>query len=837
VRSSPLRLRVWIPLALAAGCATTERLHREGIDAFQQGAYEEAIRSLEEAARRDPANLQHLLDLRLAREAGVQRLLAAADAARAGGDSEKATRTYRRVLTIEPLNDRARHGREAVDADRPRHLERTAKAHQLLVAKKLDAAEAEVRAVLSEDPDFAAANALQSRIDQARGPAAAVRRLKAREDRPVTLQFRDAPTKMVFEALSRQTGVNFVFDKDVRSDGKTTIFVDQVPVEQAIELILAQNQLGRQVLSENTVLIYPDTPAKQKDYQDQIVHTFYLTNAAPKDAETMLKTVLGTKTLFVDERSSTLVMRDTPEHVRMAEKLVASLDVPEPEVIMEVEVLEITHSLAQQLGINYPGNVAFSPTKPPNSAASGVAGLVLSDLGKQSADTIAVSNLGVSVDISKMVGVTNVLSSPRIRARNKEKAKILVGNRLPVVTSGTSATTGGSFSTSNVQYIDVGLTLEVQPAIHNDGNVAIKIGLEVSSIIKQITVPIGNGATTLAYQIGTRNASTVLQLRDGETQVLAGLIQDNDQRNSTHIPGLGDIPILGRLFGSSGKNRDKSEIVLSITPRVVRAQPRPSSETTEFWFGSESQARSAPLGGGAPPPSPGAPPYDEEVVPGGGPLGAAGKLPPAPGGPRSVPARIDAATAPPPPPPHQEAAGAAAPDSTTAAPETKGTPSDAKVAAPDPTSVASKPAERADASVAPAVQGAGPRVSIEGPGMAKVGDEIGVSVKLASTSALGRIRTQVAFDPSALQLVTAEPGDLASSGAPKVETKPGRVQLELAGAEGAPVRGGGSLIRLRLRAIAARPAVTVATQVVLIGESGVAVAATQATPLQIAVSR
>ena len=537
----------------------------------------------------------------------------------------------------------------------------------------------------------------------------------------------------------------------------------------------------------------------------------------------LLKTVLGTKTLFVDEHSSTLVMRDTPEHVRMAEKLVASLDVPEPEVIMEVEVLEITHSLLEQLGINYPSNVSFSLTKPPNSEGAGTTGLVLGDIAKQNKNTISVSSLGVSVDLLKQVGVTNVLSSPRIRARNREKAKILVGNRLPVVTSGTSATVGGAFSTSNVQYIDAGLTLEVQPTIHNDGNVAIKISLEVSSIIKQISVPIGNGGTTLAYEIGTRNASTLLELKDGETQVLAGLIQDTDQRNSSHIPGLGDLPILGRLFGSNGTTRDKNEIVLSITPRLIRTQPRPSSETTEFWYGTESQTRSGPFASGAAAGSAPAGSGAVPVVPGGVSFGAGsavGNAPAAPvsSGPRAVPSRIDAAAR---KPPAADAAAAAPPD--------------AKAAA-------SKPADTAAADATAVAQGAAadsrPQVTIEGPETAKVGDEVSVSVKLASTSPLGRIRTQVGFDASALQLVSAEPGDLAPSGeTPKVETKPGGVQLELAGSEGAPVSGGGTLLNLRFRVVAARPAIAIATQVVLVGEDGVAVAATQATPLKIAVAR
>ena len=815
------RLCVLLLSALIAGCAT-ERLRRESVKAFEQGAYEEAIANLEEAVRNDPSNLELRLELRLRLEAAVQQLITAADRARANGDRESAATSYRRVLTLEPGNDRALRGLKGVQADR-RHAERTAKAEQLFAAKQIDAAELEVHAVLAEDPGFAAATALLSRIELARGPTSAVLRLKTRDERPVSLQFRDAPTKMVFEALARQTGLNFIFDKDVKSEGKTTIFVNQVPVEQAIDLILAQNQLGRQVLSENIALIYPNTAAKQKEYRDEIVHTFYLTNAAPKDAESLLKTVLGTKTLFVDEHSSTLVMRDTPEHVRMAEKLVASLDVPEPEVIMEVEVLEITHSLLEQLGINYPSNVSFSLTKPPNSDGAGTTGLVLGDIAKQNKNTISVSSLGVSVDLLKQVGVTNVLSSPRIRARNREKAKILVGNRLPVVTSGTSATVGGAFSTSNVQYIDAGLTLEVQPTIHNDGNVAIKISLEVSSIIKQISVPIGNGGTTLAYEIGTRNASTLLELKDGETQVLAGLIQDTDQRNSSHIPGLGDLPILGRLFGSNGTTRDKNEIVLSITPRLIRTQPRPSSETTEFWYGTESQTRSGPFASGAAAGSAPAGSGAVPVVPGGVSFGAGsavGNAPAAPvsSGPRAVPSRIEAAAR---KPPAADAAAAAPPD--------------AKAAA-------SKPADTAAADATAVAQGAAadsrPQVTIEGPETAKVGDEVSVSVKLASTSPLGRIRTQVGFDASALQLVSAEPGDLAPSGeTPKVETKPGGVQLELAGSEGAPVSGGGTLLNLRFRVVAARPAIAIATQVVLVGEDGVAVAATQATPLKIAVAR
>jgi general secretion pathway protein D len=766
-----------------ASCAPG-RLRREGDLAFAQGAYEESLSLLERAVQENPDSLELRLQLLSRREGAVRELNAAADRARGGGDFDAASSRYRRVLAIDAHNDRAARGLAAVAADR-RHAEAVLKAEKLLAAKQPDAAHAELRAVLLEDPAFAPALVLQARLDQSKGAPPAIYRLKSRDDRPVTLQFRDAPLKLVFEALARQTNLNFIFDKDVKVDAKTTIFVTSVPVEQAIDLLLAQNQLARVVLSENVALVYPNTPAKQKDYRDEIVHSFTLSNAAAKDAEAMLKAVIGVKTLYVDERSNTVVMRDTAEHVRMAEKLMATLDVPTPEVLMEVEVLEISHSTAEKLGITYPASATLALGKPAASTiltGSTGSGLVLSDLGKQSADSVSVSSLGISIDALKTLGATNVLSSPRIRTRNKEKAKILVGNRYPVVTSGTSATAGGAFSTSNVQYVEVGLTLEVQPTIHADGSVALKLSLEVSSILNKVNVPIGNGASTLAYEIGTRNTSTVLELKDGETQVLAGIIQDTEQRSKTAIPLLGELPVIGRLFGSTSDSRDKNEIVLSVTPRVVRSQTRPLAENLEFWYGSESQLRSEPF---APAASSTSSPAGAAAGTGSVSIasgGASEKTPPRPPtGPRAVPARIEASTGEP-----------------------------------------AAPAEAGDDK---------PRVTIDGPESAKVGEEISVTVRLTSGTAVGRVRTQVAFDPTVLQLVSADAGDIGSDA--KVDTKAGGVQVDTT-TDGAL---SGSLVTLRLRVAAVRAAASVQTQVVLVGEDGAAHAATQATPLKIATTQ
>jgi len=817
VKSLAIRTLTLVCVVFLAGCAA-DSLHREGVKAFEHGDYETGVAKLGDAVRRDPNNLIYRMDLLSRTEKSVQTLLSQADVARAKGDTDTVEQTYRRILRIDPSNPRAKTGMAQVAADLA-HTDRVARAQKLFDKKDMDGAEIELRAVLEEDAGFVPAQTLLAKLQSTRGPVSAVPVLKTKDSRAVTLQFRDAQTKMVFEVLARQTGLNFIFDKDVKSDGKTTIFVTGVPVESAIDLILAQNQLAKQILADNMVLIYPATPTKQKEYQEEIVHSFYLANAAVKDVENLLKTVLGSKTLFVDERANLVVMRDTPEHIRMAEKLVSSIDVAEPEVILEVEVLEAANTLLDQLGIRYPSAATFTPNPLPTSAAttgttvttstSGTSMHIADYLG-QNKNSITVSQLSAGVDLLKTTGQTNVLSSPRIRAKNKEKAKIMIGDRVPVVTSGASATSGGTYSTSSVQYLEVGLNLDVTPTIHLDGNVQIKMGLEVSSIVKEFDVATGSGGQTHVYQIGTRNATTTLELKDGETQILAGLITDSDQKSSSHIPGLGDLPILGRLFGSDGTNRSKSEIILSITPHIIRAQTRPTVDATEFWYGTEAQTRSAPFSNLHSTDAPANAGTSSAAAAGGvSIMTTPTPTPIANTAPRAVPQRIDAGVAMQPP------ASAAGSD---AAPASGDAAKSAEPAAKD-----AAPAEPKAASDGKA------HVTLDGPTIAKVGDEISVAVRLDGATGVGKARTQLRFDPTALQVVSADAGDVAPDG--KVDVRSGGIQMDSSGTQ---VGASGSLLNVRFKVMTARPTITVATQVVLMGEDGGALAATQATPLAIA---
>ncbi len=438
--------------------------------------------------------------------------------------------------------------------------------------------------MLSENPTNAEAAALKRQLEESQTKEQMVElTLRTAQKKPISLEFRDANLKIVFEALARSTGVNFILDKDVRPDLRTTVFLRHASLEDAIELILETNRLQKKVLNRNTILIYPNTPEKLKDYQELVVKGFYLANADVKQTQAMIKGMLKTKDTFIDEKLNLLVMRDTPEAIRLAEKLVAMHDLYEPEVMLEVEVLEVKRTRLLELGIQWPNQLTLTPL-----AVGGGASGKLSDLRGLNADRLGAVLPGTTVNLRREIGDANILANPRIRARNREKAKIMIGDKVPVSTSTTTST--GVISES-VQYLDVGIKLDVEPNIYLQDEVAIKMGLEVSSIVNQVRTPGGS----LAYQIGSRSVSTVLRLKDGETQVLAGLISDEDRTGANRVPGLGDIPLLGRLFSSQKDDRQKTEIVLSITPHLIRNINRPDAALSEFWSGTETSLRTQPL--------------------------------------------------------------------------------------------------------------------------------------------------------------------------------------------------------------------------------------------------
>jgi general secretion pathway protein D len=372
--------------------------------------------------------------------------------------------------------------------------------------------------------------------------------------------------------------------------------------------------------------------------------------------------------------------------------------------------------------------------------------------------------------------------------------------------------------TGTVQYLDVGLTLEVEPVVHLDNEVSIKMMLEVSSILKQITTSSG----TVAYEIGARNAQTLLSLRDGETQILAGLIQDSDTRNSAHIPGLGDIPILGKLFGSEHQDKEKTEIVLSITPRIIRTTSRPSNTTTEFWYGTESNLRSSPLGSQS---STGPANHDAPAGTAAAAMQSGGMAPPA---------------------------SAGAPPGITAAPQAQGMALDTPVttassqappiaAPPPPIAIPVPPPEppRAKSQSEPIPDA--PNLAWSGPSHATVGQSFDVGVDLSTPLPLSKITSQLHFDGSILQLDGADggaliPADIQTAMPAKINQRAGVVQYVVAFPKDSPVQGQGSYLVLHFKAMGPAESTPVTLQFVATGADGRNIRAGVPAPLAINVS-
>ncbi len=568
---------------LLGGCAQ-DRIRDEAASQLRAGNYEAALAGYQDGVTRYPDSTALRSGLASARSETIARLVAETAQQRAQAQFDEADKTVARALALEPKNERLLALQADVALER-RQRQRLDQALALAKANKKDAALKVLETALRESPRQPELLSLQRRLEsELRFDSGASARRGLAEGRPISLDFRQAPLATVLEAITRGSGVNFIFDRDVKQDGRVTVFLRSAKVEDAIDLVTSAQQLGRRTIDAQTVLIYPNTPEKQREHQEQVIRVFHLGSAEAKSTAALLRSMLRIKEPFVDERANLIAIRETPEIVALAERLVALHDVGDAEVMLDVEVLEVRTSRLTELGINFPNSVGFNPLP-----ETGATGQTINSLRNLNADRVGVSVAGLLVKLRREVGDFNILANPRIRTKSREKARIVIGDKVPVITATTNST---GFVADTVSYLEVGLKLDVEPVVSPDDEVTIKLGLEVSSLAKEVHTTSG----TLAYQIGTRNANTTLRLRDGETQLLGGLISNEDRSSANRVPGLGDLPIAGRLFSSQLDDTQRTELVLAITPRIVRSAPRPDLAQAELWVGTElaTRLRAAP---------------------------------------------------------------------------------------------------------------------------------------------------------------------------------------------------------------------------------------------------
>ncbi|CAH0351541.1 secretin N-terminal domain-containing protein [Aquabacterium sp. CECT 9606] len=548
----------------------------------QAGQHEAALAQLQSALKLKQDDRELRIAVLKQIDTTVAYLIYQADGARAAGRLDEVEAVLKRLEAAAPEHPRTVWLRSEVDRLK-RHQRLLSEAQQSFDAGAYERAEVALRAILSEDLGNTSARSMLTRVEELR--ANQTRQVStvqlATAGKPITLEFREASLRTVFESLARAANVNFVFDKDVRGDAKVTLFLRNTTVDEAMRVILSTQQLGSKLLNDNTMLVFPNTSQKQRDLLDTVTRSFYLVNADPKQVQTLIRSVAKSRDVYVDDRLNLVIVRDTPEVIRLVERLVQSVDLADPEVMLEVEVMEVSSKKLTEIGITPVDKASYGALPSTINTLTSLKGLQWS-----TTNPLAIATLrGTS-------GSTNMLANPKIRARNREKAKIMLGEKLPVFTSNLVAGTGGGASTT-ITYLDVGLKLDIEPQVQLDNDVTIKIALEVSTVTGRVEGPAGSGSS--AYQVGTRQATTTLRLKDGETQILAGLINDDETRNSAGIPGLHDLPIAGRLFGTTKDEHNKTEIVLLVTPHIVRNLPQPDTAGSAMPSGTEAQPGAARL--------------------------------------------------------------------------------------------------------------------------------------------------------------------------------------------------------------------------------------------------
>jgi len=820
-------------LLLLAACATGRTAFDNAQQLERSGKYDEAVIKYAEAVATDPESSEYRLGYLKTSEQAARVHLKAGDELLAAKNLDAAYLEFQKAMVLDPSQDRARQQLEI--------LKKFRSSQQLYsegeAFEKENKTKEAVRCYqksLSFNPANKSSIDALDRLLKTKKIKTDGFELNLKSTKPITLKFKDAKIKDVFNIITQLSGINFVFD-DAMKDAPITIYLENASFQQALDIICGMQKLARKVLNETTIIVYMKTPDKIKQYEDLYVQTFFLNKLDAKKAVNLIRTMLQVKKIYVNEEMNTLVLRDTMDVIEVARRILEANDVPDAEVVLEVEVIELSKKNAESFGLalsRYAVGIratgpsgqflsdTFATTNSVTAAGSGLTqgGTAVDATATVTrADTSQLVNLfrwgdyntyitvpNATFNFGKTLGNAETLSNPKLRVKNREKAKFNVGTRVPITT--TSSNGVGNYNV-NVQYVDVGVKINAEPTIQLNNDVNIKLSLEVSSILS--TARVGSDGNTTVATIGTRNMDTVLSLKDGETSVIGGLIQDTKGQNTNKIFFLGDIPIIGPLLSSHDNTGDKTELILAITPRIVRGITVSDPEIAAFWSGLEddpSVSRSYASFAQEPeftqPPAKAVPPATQPQ----------GHQPPPPVKQPSAQPLPPAQVQPPAPLEKQAVPTAAAP---------------AAIPVPADTIVTEPPAASAPAvvpvvipAVEPAVATAPPpapqkkvSIRVSAPAVVKQGEQFAAEILATDADSLTSAPLTVVFDPAFLEVITVAEGDLftkdgkAATFTNKIDNQAGQVTVKLLrAAEAGGVTGGGRLLTMKFRAKAPGPA-------------------------------
>jgi general secretion pathway protein D len=523
-------------------------------------------------------------------------------------DYDQAVVEYTNVLRLRPNDTNARlslqRAKQRASSDhfqRGRRFSALGKLDQALVeyelAAELNPTSSEVDAELRSTRNQLRAKIavshegkteLQTLVEHARDLPPTGQELPADVKMPASLTFRDASSRDVYLAIAKLANISIAFDPAFR-ESPVTVDLRNSALDGALTTVGSATRTFYRVTSPRTVLIIPDTPAKRREYEEEVVRTFYLSNADVKEAQDLLRLVLDARRISPTTGTNALTVKDTPERVAAAARVISAIDKARPEVIIDVELLEVDRTRLQEYGLQLasagsPGIDGSASAEPGGHDSFSLRAL----RNLTQADVLLADLPSLYYRLLKSDTNTRTLANPQLRTSEGMLAQARFGERVPVpVTTFAPIATGGTAQQpiTSYNYENIGVNIDITPRTHHDDEVTLSLRVAVQSIS-------GAGFGGLPT-FGNREITTVIRLRDGETNMLAGLIRDDERRVLEGVPGLSDLPVIGRLFAHSRTETTQTDIILTLTPHIIRVLDVDESDLRAFRVGRDSMTPSS----------------------------------------------------------------------------------------------------------------------------------------------------------------------------------------------------------------------------------------------------
>jgi general secretion pathway protein D len=544
----------------AVGCSTAKQTADEGQDAFKHQNWDAAVYHYLQALAEDPENVEYKMQLAFARQKAAQKHFDNGMMLRKLGRLLAARNELQMAVQLDPSNQYAEQVLENVIKE---------------------------MAILST-PD--GARELERMKEEARQAKVKPPVLDPTSKEPITLNFpRPKPVKEIYNAIGKAYGFNVLFDPKLKDD-RLAIELRDLSAEQALEMVMQGAGHFYKVLDEKSIIIAEDSPQNRREYEDLVIKTFFLSNADVKEIDKLLRSLIEARRLSTNEQLNAITLRDTADKVAIAEKLIRINDKAKAEVLIDVEILIMATSKNSNIGTalsTYSFNLGLDTASINPDAPDGTLGL--DDFANISRGDWFINVPSILINLAKSSGEAEVLAQPQLRISEGEKASLLIGDQVPIpVTSfntGYQGAPGTITPITSFQYRDVGIQIEVEPRVHHNREITLNLKVEISNLGE--TVPVGPSQE--AITIGTRTISTVIRLKSGESSLLAGLIRRDKTKGVTKTPILGDIPFLGRLFRNESTTDKNTDLVLTLTPQIIRFPDINEEDLAPVWVGTESR--------------------------------------------------------------------------------------------------------------------------------------------------------------------------------------------------------------------------------------------------------